>query len=92
MHAQLGTINLASRASIAILEAVVSEAVTSNRSRPKSEVRRRTVLVGVRLLPDEHDRLMAVAEARGVSVAALLRSTAIEHTDSAPFADSHIEQ
>jgi hypothetical protein len=39
-----------------------------------TERRRRTELVAVRLLPDEHRRLARVAESRGVTVATLLRT------------------
>ena len=46
----------------------------------QSEIRQRTKLMGVRLLPEEHDRIREAAEQRGVSmselVISLLRSSA----------------
>ena len=46
--------------------------------RAKSEVRRRTVLVAVRLLPEERDILESAAEERGMSLSGFLRSSAID--------------
>jgi hypothetical protein len=45
--------------------------------RKRSEVRRRTELVALRLLPGERDQLTAAARSRNVSLSELIRSGAL---------------
>jgi hypothetical protein len=51
--------------------------VTATEPRQKSETRRRTRLVGVRLLPAEHAVMDRAATQRGVTVPDLLRTSAL---------------
>jgi len=44
---------------------------------PKSEVRQRGKILGLRCLPDEERAIRRAAEARGLSVAAFLRDAAL---------------
>ena len=44
-------------------------------TKPKSETRQRTKLLGVRLLPEEHELLKEMAEARGISLSELVISS-----------------
>jgi predicted HicB family RNase H-like nuclease len=45
------------------------------RVRTGTETRQRTKMVGLRFRPEDHKRLIKLAEARGVSVASLFEST-----------------
>ncbi len=45
------------------------------RTRKGTETRQRTKMVGLRLRPEDHQRLTRLAELRGVNVAALFEST-----------------
>jgi len=45
--------------------------------RPKSETRQRQVMLAARVNPDEERRIRQAAEAQGVSVASLIRSTVL---------------
>jgi len=47
-------------------------------ARKRSEVRQRTEVVALRLLPGERDRLTAAARNRKVSLSELIRSSALE--------------
>ncbi|KAA1246651.1 hypothetical protein F0Q45_23155 [Mycobacterium simiae] len=48
---------------------------TKHRVRKGTETRQRTKMVGLRLRPEEHERLTRLAQQRGVNVAALFEST-----------------
>jgi uncharacterized protein (DUF1778 family) len=56
-------------------------------SRPRSESRQRTVLVAVRLLPQERDVLAKTARSRGVTLSEFIRASAIRSA-SAPAAEA----
>jgi uncharacterized protein (DUF1778 family) len=56
-------------------------------SRPRSESRQRTVLVAVRLLPQERDILAKTARSRGVTLSEFIRASAIRSA-SAPAAEA----
>lgn len=49
-------------------------------TRKRSEVRQRTELVAVRLLPGERDQLAEAARERNVSLSELIRSSALNAT------------
>jgi uncharacterized protein (DUF1778 family) len=55
---------------------------TKQRKRPKSEQRQRQVMVAARVNPDEERRIRQAADARGVSVASLIRSAVLATADS----------
>lgn len=48
---------------------------TTHRPRKGTETRQRTKMVGLRLRPEEHERLTRLAQQRGVNVAALFEAT-----------------
>lgn len=48
------------------------------RVRTGTETRQRTKMVGLRFRPEDHKRLLKLAEARGVTVASLFESTAAD--------------
>jgi hypothetical protein len=50
---------------------------TEHRRRPRtgSETRQRTKMVGLRVRPEDHQRLTQLAQYRGVNIAALFEST-----------------
>jgi len=50
--------------------------------RKRSETRKRTALVAVRLLPHERDALVAAAQARNVTISELLRTSALQATET----------
>jgi uncharacterized protein (DUF1778 family) len=47
-------------------------------ARKRSEVRQRTEVVALRLLPGERDQLTAAARTRKISLSELIRSSALE--------------
>lgn len=51
------------------------------RRRTGSETRQRTAVVALRLLPHEREALDAIAQARGVSVSELVRSSALQQVE-----------
>jgi len=57
----------------------------------RSEKRRRTERVNVRLLPSELEALGNAANAAGVTVADLIRTTALTHINTAQLADHEEE-
>lgn len=52
------------------------------RRRTGSETRQRTAVVALRLLPHEREALDSVAQARGVSISELVRSSALQQIDA----------
>jgi hypothetical protein len=56
-------------------------------ARPRSESRRRTALVAVRLLPHERDVLAETARSRGITLSELIRASAMRAA-SAPAAET----
>jgi len=51
-------------------------------ARTRSESRRRTALVALRLLPNERDKLAEAARSRGITLSEFIRSSALQAVDS----------
>lgn len=56
----------------------------ASRNSRRSERRQRTALVALRLLPEEHHRLLQAARTRGVSLSEFLRSSALASVAADP--------
>ena len=62
------------------MDTAISEAPRDSRKR--SEMRQRTELVALRLLPKEHEALAAAARDRNVSLSELIRSSALKAVEA----------